>query len=382
MSALRIGIDARVLGGRFTGDRTYWSNLVRSLAAIDSVNEYRLYVREPLRDDSPDLPVAPNVAHVVVKASSDRLWSLAAFPAALRRDRVDVAHVQYTVPPRMPCPTVTTIHDISFRLFPNLFTFKDRLLLNLSLPGSIRRAAKIIAVSENTRRDLLAAFRNLPSDKVVVTHLAADASYRPIEASEQESARIMLNQTYGIGDRYALSVGVLQPRKNVPMLLRAFVSGCNEKGLPHKLVVTGKRGWLADDIAAAIAAAGDRVVFTDYVPDNHLPVLYGCADLFCYPSLYEGFGLPPLEAMACGCPVLASDRSSLPEVVGDAGLLLPPDREDLWREAIGDILTDAHGRQSMAAKGLERAALFSWEGTARATLGVYESMLPSGKGRK
>lgn len=370
---MRIGIDARAMSGRFTGDRTYWRGLIAGLSEIDRDNEYLLYLRDPAAEGE-ELALGPNFRRRLLPATNGRLWSFVRFPQALAKDRVDIAHVQYTVPPILPCPVVTTIHDISFRLFPELFAAKDRFILNAGLPGSLRRAAKVIAVSENTRRDILKAFPGTEPGKVVATPLAADPRYRVLSPREQESARELVNERYGLSGPYLLSVGVLQPRKNVPLLLAAFAKARQEAGLPHKLAVVGKRGWLSQETEAAIRAAGDAVVMTGYAPDEHLPALYGCATAFCYPSLYEGFGLPPLEAMACGCPTLSSNASSLPEVVSDAGVLIDPHDTAAWTKAIIEVVTDTAQREQLREAGPARAALFSWQRTAALTKQVYESI--------
>ena len=302
-----------------------------------------------------------------------------AFPRALKADRIDVAHTQYNTPLLgAPCPVVTTVHDITFALFPEHFLPKDRWILNRFVPGSMRRAAKVIAVSESTRRDILRTYKlHIEPEKVVTTLLAADSRFTPA-AGGQESARAALNEKYGLrGKPYILSVGVLQPRKNLPLLLDAFaLAKLGPHAIPHLLVVVGKRGWKNEDLDTHLAAlppeVADQVVFTGYVPDEDLPTLYGGADVFCYPSLYEGFGLPPLEAMACGCPVLVSRISSLPEVVGDAGILLPAKDSDAWATALEKLLAEPNVRARWAERALERAKEFSWRRTAEQTLAVYQ----------
>lgn len=370
---MRIGIDARALSGRFTGDRTYWRGLIGGLAEIDRENEYLLYLREPAVEGG-ELELSPNFKRRLLPATNGRLWSFIHFPRALEKDRVDIAHVQYTVPPVLPCPVVTTIHDISFRLFPDLFAAKDRFILNTGLPSSLKRAAAVIAVSENTRRDILKAFPGTDPRKVVATPLASDSRYHVLTPTEQESAAKLVNERYGLGRPYLLSVGVLQPRKNVPLLLRAFARAKTQAHLPHRLAVVGKRGWLSLETEAAIQAAGESVVMTGYAPDEHLPALYSSADAFCYPSLYEGFGLPPLEAMACGCPTLSSTASSLPEVVGDGGVLIDPRDIEAWVRGIIEISTDQALQEKLRRAGPARAALFSWKGTAQLTKKVYEAI--------
>jgi glycosyltransferase involved in cell wall biosynthesis len=373
---MRIAIDARALGGKLTGDRTYWRGLIGGLAEIDKENEYLLFVRSPLvGDDAIDLP--DSFQTVVIGASSERTWSLIEFGKAVRKMGADLAHVQYTVPPGLNCKTVTTVHDISFRLFPKLFSLKDRLLLNLSVPGSIRRADAVLTVSESSRRDILKAYPFLSPSKITATPLAAGNVFRPLLATEQTAAQSYLADRYQLEREYVLSVGVLQPRKNLPLLIRAFRRAKSRAGFPHTLAVAGKIGWLSSETEAAIARAGNDVRMLGYVPDRDLPLLYGSADLMAYPSLYEGFGLPPLEAMACGCPVLASNNSSLPEVIGDAGTLLPATVEPEWEEALIRIIESASLRSKMRTLGIGRASQFSWLNTASQTLQVYKCVFAS-----
>ncbi len=378
---MRIGIDARTLSGRYTGDRTYWRGLIGGLAAIDPVNEYVLYTRRPLEGDPPP-GLGPNfIWRQIESPSNDALWMLMGWPRALKADEIEVAHTQYNIPLLgAPCPVVTTVHDVSFRVHPDLFLAKDRWILNALVPRSMRQAASVIAVSESTRRDILRFYPKVPKDNVRVVLEAADARFRPPEGG-QETARTMANKRLGLDDRpYLLAVGVLQPRKNLTLLLDAFALlklGLKIEGNPppHRLVIAGKRGWL-DDTDAQLAALPEEVTrdiaLAGYVADDDLPTLYGGADALCYPSRYEGFGLPPLEAMACGCPVLCSRASSLPEVVGDAGILLPPDDSDAWARALGKLLSAPPILARWRARGPERAALFSWEKAARETLEVYK----------
>jgi len=367
---VRIGIDARLLTGRYTGDRTYWRGLLTGLSVVDRANDYVLYTRLPSVEG--DVPLlAPNFSWKSMPSRSDRAWSFRVFPRVLRDDHIDVAHVQYTVPPACPCPVVTTIHDISFRLLPHLFSFKDRFLLNLSIPGSIQRSAAVIAVSNSTRSDILASYPGTPADKVTAILEAASDEYRPQTLNETAAARSQLSDSYGVNGPYAVSVGVLQPRKNITMLVRAFAAAREKYQLPHVLVIVGKRGWNIADKEYDRLAHTDGVVMTGYVADTLLPGLYGAADVCLYPSLYEGFGLPVLEALSCGCPVICSNTSSLPEVAGNAAILLPPNDEGIWAERIGELLLSADMRTQMGRAGLAQAAHFDWKTTAERTLGVY-----------
>lgn len=381
---MRIGIDARTLSGRYTGDRTYWRGLIGGLAEADAANEYVLYTRLPL-EGGPPPGLGPNFTwRQVPLPKNDALWMLAGWPSALKADSIDIAHTQYNIPLfGAPCPIVTTVHDVSFRIHPDLFLPKDRWILNTLVPRSMKKAAAVIAVSESTRRDILRYYPHLSKDHVQVVLEAADSRFQP-PAEGQETAREMANKKLGLDDRpYLLAVGVLQPRKNLALLLDAFALlklGLKMKGKPppHRLLIVGKSGWL-DDTEAQLAGLPEDVtrdiVLTGYVADEDLSILYGGAEALCYPSRYEGFGLPPLEAMACGCPVLCSRSSSLPEVVGDAGILLPSDDSNAWAHALAKLLSASAISARWRTRGLERAALFSWEKTARETLTIYKKCL-------
>ena len=367
---MRVGIDARLVSGRNTGDRTYWRGLLSGLSALPGDHEFLLYART--QPDSEDVPrLDERFRWRIVPAATDRTWSLGTFPLSASRDRIDVAHVQYTVPLFMKAPVVTTIADISFRLFPQMFPRKDAFLLGTTIPWSISLAAAVIAVSKSTRDDILSHYRSTPPGKVHAIHNGVDERYRPAAADRAGAIRDLVKVRYTHDRPYVLCVGLLQPRKNVPLLLRAFRRARREAGLPHVLAVVGRRGWLAEETEQAIAEAGDDVVFTGYVPDGDLPMLYQGADALAFPSLYEGFGLPVAEAMACGCPVIAGNTSSLPEVAGDAGLLVSPNDEDAWAGALARLLRDEALRADMSRRGLEQARRFSWTVAAGQTLEVY-----------
>ncbi len=382
---MKIGMDARCLSGRFTGDRTYWRGLLQGLAGVDAKNEYVLYTRLPMEGEPPAL--GANFSwRALPSPKNDALWMLRAFPRALKVDKIDVAHTQYNVPLLgAPCPIVTTVHDVSFAVLPHLFLPRDRWLLNTFVPRSMQKAARVVAVSENTRRDILRVYKGRVAPEKVVTVLEAADKRFQLPAGGQENAWQMVNTRFGLGDApYILSVGVLQPRKNLSLLLDAFaLVKLGPHPPPHKLVIVGKRGWLGEELdrqaAALPPSVAEQIVWTGYVPDDDLPVLYGGADAFCYPSQYEGFGLPPLEAMACGCPVLCVRASSLPEVVGTDAILLPADNSAAWADALDKLLGSPLVRARWRERGLARAAGFSWEQTARETLRVYQQVVEEAK---
>jgi glycosyltransferase involved in cell wall biosynthesis len=365
---MRVAIDARTLGSPKTGDRTYCLNLLRGLAAVQPEGEFLLYT-----DRQTGLPegLPANFRQVVLRAPQRGLWTPWSLPRDLGRRSADLLHVQYIIPPFAPCPVITTIHDISFRRHPEWFPLKHRLLLNLLIPIAARSAAHVITGSEYTRADLIDAY-DLPPEKVTVTPYAADPIYRPMD---REEAKRAVSQRFGLRGPFVLAVGVLQPRKNLSRLIRAFCRIAKE--VPHALALVGKPGWAHESLHRAATASGlrSRLKFTGYVPDADLPFLYNAAELFVYPSLLEGFGFCALEAMACGTPVVTSSVSSLPEVVGDAALMIDPTDEEALAVAIHRALTDEPLRERLREAGFARAAQYSWERTAAETLAVYRKVV-------
>jgi glycosyltransferase involved in cell wall biosynthesis len=388
---MRIAIDARPLTGRYTGDRTYWRSLVTALLRIDSQNTYLLYSRLPI--EAGELPDAPNLICRTVPAGNDRVWNFSVLPAALREDRPDVLHVQYTIPPpsRCPCPIITVVHDVSFRVNPQWFPRKDRILLNLTVPHSVRRAAHVLTISESSRKDIQ-KFYHVPDDKLTVTLLGLPDDFAAelpkwgndanADKLRKETARQFANTQYQLDKPFVLAVGVLQPRKNLPLLAEAFGIAKACHNLPHQLAIAGKIGWgtgqdLLRDAARKHGGdqAADAVRFVGYVPDADLPTLYTAADVFAYPSLYEGFGFPPLEAMACGTPALISDTPCLMEISGDAAWIAPATRAEGIAEGLAALMQDDSLRETLIARGRVRAASFSWDKTAQETLAVYHAIV-------
>lgn len=376
---MRIAIDGRTLTGRFTGDRTYWRNLLRVMPCLAPDDTFLVYSRTPIPEG--ELPDLPNVERRVVEARSERLWTLTALPNAARQDRAALIHVQYTIPPRRlcPCPVVTTVHDISFRLYPHWFPLKHRLLMNLTVPPSMRQADAVITDSESSRADILRVYK-LPEHKVVAIPLGLPEGFGT--DADPEEARRFVAEKYGLTEPFLLAVGVMQPRKNLRMLARAFGQAKKRFNIPHTLAFVGKAGWRTEENALrdeAEAGGGDVAVlavrFPGYVDDADLPLLYRACAALAHPALYEGFGFPPLEAMACGTPVVVSDRPALPELVGEAAFVVPATDTEAWAEALFRIVDDADLRRELTLRGPLRAAHFPWETTARRTLEVYRTAL-------
>ena len=299
-------------------------------------------------------------------------WEQIAAPVALRRERIDVLHAMAFVAPLFsPCPTVVTVLDLSFLRYPEAFKAFNRLYLGLMTRASVRRARRVIAISESTRQDVIALLGVSP-DRVHRVYCGVDPSLCPAPKAEVDAFR----QEKGLPERFVLNLGTIEPRKNVARLVQAYaalVASAPAEMADIPLVIAGGRGWLADPIYARVQELGmqDRVRFTGYVTEGEKRLWYNAATCFCYPSLYEGFGLPPLEAMACGVPVIVSDAASLPEVVGDAGLTVSPLDTRALTEAMRQALLNPALRADLVARGRARALRFSWTEAARQTAEIY-----------
>jgi glycosyltransferase involved in cell wall biosynthesis len=270
-------------------------------------------------------------------------------------------------------PFVVTVHDLYHEHFPQYYPTRALARTRLYAHMTLRRAAAIIADSEFSKQDIV-RFHRIAPHKVTVAHLAADPLFRPIHDERQLAA---VRARYGTGERFVLFVGALKPTKNLSTVIEAYVRLRRADATRHRLVlVGGTTAWLKEDIFAAARASGygDEIVFTGYVPDDDLVALYNAADIFVSPSLFEGFGLPPLEAMACGTPVVTSNTTSLPEVLGDAALMVDPHDVETLASTIATVLEDGALRARLSVQGLERAATFSWDATARTIAGVYRDV--------
>jgi glycosyltransferase involved in cell wall biosynthesis len=287
----------------------------------------------------------------------------------LHRDRVQAAHFQYVAPPWCPCPTVVSVHDISYESHPEFFPARTRVRMRALVPRTVRSAAAVITISEFSRLDIAERYRVDPA-RIIVTPLAAAPHFHPLTPGKEQATLDRL----GINGPYVLAVGNVQPRKNLVRLLEAFAAVRRRTDLPHRLVLVGRRAYRGDAILARQEALGiaSHVLATGFVTDEDLVALYSGADVFAYPSLYEGFGLPVLEAMACVSPVLTSDTTALPEVVGDAAELVDPWSVSVIADALYRLLTTATLRDTLRDRGIRRALEFSWQRLAEQTLAVYK----------
>lgn len=360
---MRFAIDARLVSYIHGGTSRYTLSLVRAMAALGAAESLLvLEGRHPAGDSVwPD-----GVSRARLYTPPHHRLEQLTLPLELLRLRPDLLHSPDFIPPfRRPCRSVITIHDLAFVRYPGLLTPESA-----NYYGQVRKAAEsadtVIAVSEATRGDVVELLGTDPA-KVTVVYEAAGEDCVPLDREEVERNRAILE----LPRRFVLFVGTIEPRKNLPVLLKAYARVWKEHGVP--LVIAGKKGWLYEEVFRAQDTLGltDGVRFVGGVPGGQLPYYYNAAECLVLPSIYEGFGLPVLEAMACGIPVVASNVSSLPEIAGDAGMLVDPEDPGALADAISRVLSDEQLRGNLARRGLERAAGFSWKRAAAETLAVY-----------
>lgn len=366
---MRIALDAHTLGSRVGGNETYIRNLILALQAIDKKNNYFLYHTNP-EALTGVMNGATNFHARKLSPKNPLIRIPFSTPARLREDKVDLALFQYIAPPVCPAPYVLVIHDISYEHYPQYFKKLERLRLRMTTPVSARRAAHIITCSENSKKDLI-RFYSIAPDKITVIYYGKNESFRPVD---DQNCLERVRAKYQLPEKYILYVGNIQPRKNLPRLIEAYSHLKTESKIPQKFVVVGNKAWLYSGVFDLIRRKGleNEIIVTGYVPDEDLPVLYAAADVAVYPSIFEGFGFPVLEAMACGTPVVTSNTSSIPEVAGDAAVLVNPLSTDEIASGIQKVLYDDGLRASLREKGLKRAAMFNWDATARQTLEVFK----------
>ena len=371
---MRIGINASKIYDVHTGVGRYTSNLSRSILKTDSKNDYYLYT--PGRVGNADVAEIEGSdlekPAVFIQNNTLRiLWEQMVLPMYSRKDRLDLFHYTDHALSLLfrKCPIIITVHDIAYLRLPNLLNTSRKVYKKNILQISIKKAEVIIVDSYATKKDIVEYF-GIREGKIRVIHLGVEGRFRPI--NNVESFRLKNN----LPSKMILNVGTLEPRKNVVSLIKAF-NELRKKGFKdYKLVIAGNKGWLYEEIFKEVIHSDleREVLFLGVVKDKDLPVLYNCADIFVYPSLYEGFGLPPLEAMACGIPVITSNTSSLPEVIGDAGIMVDPTDINSLCESMYILLKDKELWNRMRNMGLERSKLFSWDKTAEKILKVYDDV--------
>jgi glycosyltransferase involved in cell wall biosynthesis len=364
-----VGVNAHLLSleesYRSAGINWYIHNLLRHLPEVDPSITYSIFLSDRRYAGGPGMELY--VSRLPTQRPPLRIaWEQIIQPWAMHRGGVDLIHEPAFVGPWVGrCPFVVTVHDLSFLLYPQNFQALNRFYLRHFTRLSVQQARRVIAVSESTKQDLVRHY-NLSPATVDVVYNGVDASFRPLPADRVAAFRA----DRGLPERFLLFVGTLEPRKNVSRLIEAYARLPRDR---PPLMLIGGKGWLYDETLARVEALKltDEVRFVGYVPAEDLPWWYNAAELFVYPSLYEGFGLPPLEAMACGTPVVASNSSSLPEVMGQAGILVDPTDTDALAGALDQALGSGELQESMRAAGLTQAACFSWREAACGTVDSY-----------
>ena len=376
----RIAINAHLLaqeeGYRRAGVSRYIYNLLTHVLREDPEGDYTVFLNSrcalslSCNQKCSRLPTYKPLARI--------FWEQFLQPLELWAEDVALLHSPVNVQPLfLPCKGVVTVTDLSFMVFPESFRNSQRLYQSLFTRLSVRRASHVIAISASTAQDLTRFF-GVPAERITVTFPGVDAAYQPV----QDGSRLAsFRRLRDLPEKFILFVGTFEPRKNLLTLLQAYAKFRRQTKRDYKLVLGGGMGWLYQPVFAAVEELelqGD-VIFPGFIPEDELPLWYNAADVFVYPSLYEGFGLPPLEAMACGTPVIVSDVSSLPEVVGDAALLVDPHKPDEWAAALSLLCRDVDLRTDLVSRGLERAQEFSWTRMARETIQVYRDVLSGGE---
>lgn len=383
---MHIVLDARMILPQMTGVGRYLLGLASGLRQIPGDERYELWLQAALQDDHPAWALASEklrlrrlpIRHMSIRQN----WVL---PRELRGARPDLLHYpHFDLPPTVTTPAVATIHDLKYLSHPGFFPQMSaikRLAMRWMIASTVRQARLVIADSDYTRQDLFQRFALHP-EKTRVVHLGVDELYtRPLPAEAVQAVR----QRYRLAEDYILFVGERRPHKNITGLLRAFDLLVNPEGFESKssgfdsyqLVIAGKSyaDYQEPERLAEELSLGDSVRFLDYVPDADLPALYRGASAFALLSYYEGFGLPVVEAMVCGTPVVAANRTCLPEICGEAALLVEPDQPEQIAHSLAQILPGGDLREQTIARGLQRAAEFTWRACAQKTLDVYHDAL-------
>jgi glycosyltransferase involved in cell wall biosynthesis len=375
---MKIAIDATIIREEITGTGFYITNLLNGLAKIDDLNKYYIFGDKQCLEEF--IKINKKNFIIVNKRFKNRvirvLWQYFIFPFILKKKKIDILHSPNYITPlfKLGFKIILTVHDLTFLLFPQKYTITKRLLFGKMLPFFIKMSDKIVTVSSNTKKDILKFF-NIPEDKIVVTYESYPDYYN--HSIDRRKAKDIVKK-YGIERDYILYVGMIEPRKNIIFLLKAFVE--LDKDLELDLVIVGKKGWYFKEIEKYMENTvnlrlENKIIFTGYIPEYELKYFYRLALMFVYPTLYEGFGLPPLQAMACGTPVITSNISSLPEVVGDAAILINPNNIKELIEAIRLLYNNSVKREELIERGLDQIKKFSLTNIAKRNLETYKSLV-------
>ncbi|MBU3189043.1 glycosyltransferase family 4 protein [Clostridium bowmanii] len=372
---MRIGIDARAAKWyRGTGIGTYCYQLIHSLNKIDNYNNYSLFVPEECKLD---IPFKENF-HInnIVQENQSNFWNEVNIPNTLVDKYMDIYHVPQNgigLPNSKDCPFVITLHDVIPYKMPDTVGEQYLKIFNKKLPNIIPLCDGIITVSEYSKQDIIETF-NFPSEKIYVTYLASEDIYKPYNKT---LSKFIIEKNYSIVGDYILYIGGFSPRKNIVGLLESFSLLLPKLKKDMKLVIAGSKGKSYDIYKkrAQDLNIENKVIFPGFISMDHIPFMYNACEIFVYPSFYEGFGLPPIEAMACGVPVIASNVTSIPEILEGSALLVNPYDVNALCEKMYNVLLDNSLRQSLITKGLKKASTLTWEHTAAATLNAYRNIL-------
>lgn len=386
---MRIALNCQLLSMNTTGVTRYISELVKALPRVDSPHQYTLLLNRQVPEsllpqaarplDGVGDSVERQVTRFPITGTKSRiLWEQFVQPLEVAFRGFDVIHHTDRSMPWLPTdiPSVSTIQDISYASFPETYTRGKVVYNEITARIAAARANRIITVSENTKREVM-NYLQVPEERIQVIHSAVDDVFQPIPSVD---ALQQVRQRFELPARLILYVGSLNPRKNVTTLIRAYAELKRGTDLPHKLILVGPSEWKSGPVFEAIRELGleSEVLWPGSIHGSNLAYIYNLADLFAFPSLHEGFGFPPLEAMACGTPVICSNAASLPEVVGDAAITVEAMDVAGLAQAMAQVLADPDLARQLRGKGLEQAGRFSWERTARETIEVYEQVARRG----
>lgn len=371
---MKIGIDAHMINDCSGGNESHYSNILHNMEIKDE-DEIYLFVKK-----GTDMSSYTQKYHIVEfreKNAFKRYFF--ELPILCKRYNLELLHTQYFIPFYRPCPVVCTIHDICFEHYKDIFTKKEYIRQKLLIPYAAKHSKYIFTVSMHAKNDIEQHY-HVPSDKVVVVYNAVNSNYIKLESQKINS--FMLRRQFGIKNDYILSVCNLQPRKNLVRLIKAYRILKEKTNCQEQLVIVGKKAWMFSDILKEALDGENDIIFTDYINSDDLVRIYNDAKIFIYPSFFEGFGLPPLEAMACGTPVAVADATALPEVVGDAGLYFNPFNEEEMACVMQKMLNDAVLRENLIEKGRKRADTFSWKKSADTVVQYYKHVENNNNERK
>lgn len=372
--AMKIGIDARAARWyRGTGIGTYTYQLIYNINLVDKLNHYLLFLPD---ENISDLNPGDNIdIKLISEDKKENFWEEVDIPNILTDTGIDVYMVPQNgigLPKNKTCPFIITLHDVIPYKMPETVGPQYLQIYKKEIPEIIPECDGVVTVSNYSKQDI-AKTLNFPEEKIYVTHLAAEDIYYP---QNKTLCRQYVKRNYGIENKFILYVGGFSPRKNIKGLIQAFSMVKSKLNNEYKLVILGKKGrsyYDYRDLAYNLNIKDD-VIFPGYIPVDELPIFYNASEVMCYPSFYEGFGLPPLEAMACGTPVIASNTTSIPEILGDDALYIDPFNVDDMANKLLMVLEDEKLRTDLSFKGLHRSTLYSWKRTAIETIDVLRNI--------